>query len=370
MVIAINRTFRACNGSDEDLHRTISNITILQIFLYLSISIIGTTGNVLVCRAIARSSHKRTNEFFILNLAITDLGTSLLSIPLDLAELIKGHFPFGSFFCNLVYPFQTVLMIVSVMTLLCMSVERYRAIATPLKRRVPSNVAKLSIISSWVFALACVVPYATVLGFEDKMCTETWSHDSHRKLFTLTLFLLFYLIPMFVITVSYIKIVVILFRTLKNVKKMLGANDTKTWNMGRRRAKQNLNMVKVFVVAVVAFACCLLPTHVLWLWHDYGNGNMYKHFGIVLAFSNIMIYSNSAINPFIFGKLNLATCFGENKKRRPGLSYIKKNSAFILRTRETSFSFRTSFRSNIRKRTPISEKYEKQNYNIAFESAV
>lgn len=365
MLITANETFLANNWSDISQLSLFHGIKNLQILLYLLISVIGTTGNILVCRAIMRCSTKKTNELFILNLAITDISTSLLSVPLDLAELIKGHFPFGSVFCNLVYPFQTLLMIVSVMTLLFMSVERYRAIATPLKRRIPSNAAKVSILISWLFAVACVAPYATVLDFKDKACIEVWRHDSHRKVFTLTIFMLFYLVPLSVISICYIRTMVILFKTLRNVQKLLGAKNMKTWNLGKRRARQNLRTVKIFVIAVVAFACCLLPTHVLWLWHDFGNGRNFKHFGIVIAFSNIMIYSNSVINPFIFGKINLTTCLKSIGTSKITSSF--RNSGFVLRTRE--ISFRNSFRSSTKVRE-IQEKSDWQYQYIVYVTSV
>ena len=362
----------AHNGSSTDTGDRFPSIIIIQITLYIVISIIGTAGNTLVCYAISRCKRKRTNEYFILNLSITDLGASLLSIPLDVAELIEGHFPFGAFLCNLVYPFQTFVMIVSVLTLLFMSLERYRVIATPLKRRPPSTVAIAAIVSSWILALVCVVPYAIVLGFENKQCTETWAEDSHGKLFTLAMFFMFYLIPLSIITAAYINIGVALFKELRSVYELMGGKETKACDMTKRRAQQNLRMVKVFVIAVVAFACCLLPTHVLWLWHDYGTGRNYENFSVLIAFSNIMIYSNSAINPFIFGKINLRACFKFGKKKEILLGSCRK-SAFILRTRELSFSLSTSFRNSFRSSTkrqmvPKKCEEEKQTHNNSCES--
>jgi len=60
-------------------------------------------------------------------------------------------------------------------------------------------------------------------------------------------------------------------------------------------------MIKTFVAAVMAFAICQLPNHVIWLWHDFGTGNQWKHLNDVLPFCHILTYLNSAIDPFIFG---------------------------------------------------------------------
>lgn len=56
---------------------------------------------------------------------------------------------------------------------------------------------------------------------------------------------------------------------------------------------------------ILVFAICMLPTHVTWLWHDFGNGseNPYGLFNKVATFSNILTYTNSLVNPFIFGSI-------------------------------------------------------------------
>lgn len=69
--------------------------------------------------------------------------------------------------------------------------------------------------------------------------------------------------------------------------------------------ERNYTVVKAFVISVLVFAICMLPTHVTWLWHDFGNGseNRYGLFNKVATFSNILTYTNSLVNPFIFGSI-------------------------------------------------------------------
>ena len=60
-------------------------------------------------------------------------------------------------------------------------------------------------------------------------------------------------------------------------------------------------MVKTFLFGAVAFAICLLSYHVMWLWHDFGQGDRWTHFEDTLVFANALVYFNSLVNPFIFG---------------------------------------------------------------------
>lgn len=79
-------------------------VRVLQLFFYSVIIAVGSIGNALICLAILSRRKRKTSEYFILNLAITDLLTSIVSIPLDIIERLAGYWPYGPFLCKLVYP--------------------------------------------------------------------------------------------------------------------------------------------------------------------------------------------------------------------------------------------------------------------------
>ena len=109
---------------------------IAAISLLSVIACLGAIGNLLVIKTILNLKRRKLYEYLILNLAITDAGTSLVSIPLDIAEQVKAEFPYGAAMCHVVYPLQSVLIYVSVLTLLLMSTERYKLIVTPMKPKM------------------------------------------------------------------------------------------------------------------------------------------------------------------------------------------------------------------------------------------
>ena len=107
---------------------------ITQIVCYFVISIVGSLANVVICVGLSRGRLK-SSEYFILNLAIADLLVCAISIPLDIYLHYTDTWPYGAFLCHVIYPSQTLLILISILTLMGMSLERHRAICSPLKQR-------------------------------------------------------------------------------------------------------------------------------------------------------------------------------------------------------------------------------------------
>lgn len=326
--------------SNSSTSGTTTGIIISQYFFYSLIVVSGLIGNVLVFKAIFAQKRRRINEFFILNLVITDLGTCSLSIPLDVIEQITKRFLFGSFLCRIIYPLQTIFMSTSVLTLLCLSLERYKAIVLPLQPKLRPKTVKRLMVGSWILSILLVVPYIRVLEYKDEQCQENWpSNPLFVQAYTFGVFLILYLVPLLIITACYSRVLFRLYMDKSQVVRLMGGKRSSLDKLIRRRAEQNLRMVRLCVTAVIAFALCLLPFHVLWLWHDFGKGGEDSNFSTMLRFSNILVYSNSVINPLIFGKLNLRQCCRKN---------LDGNVFFSLRSYTTGSFELSSFRSRSR----------------------
>lgn len=276
-------------------------IRIIEIILYFIISLVGIAANSMIFHTLLSRNNLRVGEYLILNLAITDLATCAVSIPFDLAERLAGGFPFGSIMCYVVYPLQTVLMAASVITLLSMSLERRRVVMEPFARpRVLSKTAKIAILVSWIAPTLVIIPYALVLRLDGENCLEKWSEYWHVKVFTLTNFTVFFVIPITVIATSYIMAGRKVRKELQNLDDMLEGTDRSRKQYIKKRTVQKLKITKVFITAVVAFFVCMLPTHLVWIWHDFAEGDENPYFKDILIFSNILMYLNSVLNPFIF----------------------------------------------------------------------
>ena len=322
--------------------------------LLILISSLGTIGNLLVLKAIITDfKRKKLHEYLILNLAVTDAGTCIVSIPLDIVEQVIGEFPYGAALCHVIYPFQSVLLYVSVMTLLFMTLERYRLIVTPLKPTIRVKTGLITIAVMWAASCLIVLPFSLALKLTNNECSEQWPHALRGKVFTLAIFTFLYVIPLIIMTFLYTFMIRVLHKDSKDIRQR--TNRSLSQASIDHRLHRNVRIVKIFVVAVVAFALCMLPTHVSWLWHDFGHGSKSPAvFGKVLLFSNIFMYANSLLNPFIFGSIHVKTlanrftalvCYRLRRQERPERRQGSAQKVFYLRTHSPSMSRRFKIRS-------------------------
>ena len=333
----------------------VDHFLVPQLVSFVVIITITIVGNFLICCIGLKRKSNKSSGFFIINLALSDLAVGFVSIPLDIAEQLSSGWPFFGFMCNLVYPLQTVLMAVSVITLLCMSIERYRAVLTPFKVKPSGKFIVQVIVSVWVMSILLVTPYTLVLRMKDGNCVEDWPSQDHVKIYTVGVFSLLYLLPLTLIIICYTRIGLYLNKERKrwsSMSKYYGKSIRHVRRLSNVRHTQNIRIIKVFVAAVMAFAICQLPTHVIWIWHDFGSGSKWEYLYDVLPFCHILTYLNSAIDPFIFGSLNarlfrkkfrsIFSSFNGKKEHRKK----SKNLKALLQKQETTKNKRKLIRKS------------------------
>lgn len=290
-------------------------LAIIQMMCFPIITAAGLIGNTLICLAVFKRRRLRITDVFILNLAATDLATCIISIPFDFVEILMKQWPFGSVLCKTVYPLQTILMAVSVYTLLFMSWERHRSVMPPLKPKLKAKRAVAVVFFLWIASISLVGPYIAILRVEKAdgraECSESWPQAYHPKVFTLVVFIALYVLPLFVITANYIRISQKLWRDIQRMQRAIGEkNGNSKKPLTQARAQRNMRIVKIFIIVVIAFSLCMLPNHIMWIWYDFGTGRQYDNFNTFIVFCFILVYSNSAINPFIFVFLHRRYCKG------------------------------------------------------------
>lgn len=97
----------------------------IRLVCYVIIFIVGVVGNILVCLVVCRQRKmKNVTNYFIFNLAVSDLFVLLICIPFDFGEIVTGNFPYGAVMCRLIYPLQTMAATASVGTLVAISLNR------------------------------------------------------------------------------------------------------------------------------------------------------------------------------------------------------------------------------------------------------
>ena len=270
-------------------------LKILLWTFYSLIFILGVGGNSAVCFILHRRKSLRTvTNLFILNLAISDLIFSC-TIPLEFPIIVSDYkWPYAAFFCKIYGPVQTIVLSVSIFTLATVSIVRHRAIIHPLKRQVTQTHARYILTVIWLFSAILMIPHCLTLRSDGTQCYEKWPHPMYRKVYTTSLCALFFVIPLSIIMFAYVKIVTELMkkRTCFNCENS-ALNEI--WN------RDTTKVIRMFFKVTIVFAVCNLPSQLMWLWLDYGKADQtFKYFWDLLAVMNILIFANSAANPFIY----------------------------------------------------------------------
>lgn len=326
-----NRSFPTSLQPDRSLEEP-AVFYIAKIFFYFLILSTSFFGNGVVAYIICAHRRLRTpSNLLVVNLAVCDLVTPLISIVFDFVLEENNYVWFyGGFICKILWPAQTYFSCASSLTLAVISLDRYRLIMHPFKTRL--SMKKICALIFFVHALSLlsVSPYAYVLRLESGVCEEHWSKFAFRQAYTVSLFLVQYGLPLCFMALVYGLAVRALHNTsakmrensitsrsaplkrsggkklansapkvsransvMRTLKKMSSRMDV--WNTPNAKA------TKMFIIVVVVFAIFMFPNQVVWLWADFGGGINNPNFSQISIICWLFTYTNSVVNPIIFG---------------------------------------------------------------------
>lgn len=136
-------------------------------------------------------------------------------------------------------------------------------------------------------------------GAFQEFCIEYFDTDDLRKAYTLTMFLLYYIIPLVIIAACY-------YFMARNLKFNTNLGNCRSSSRPRSRRRK---VAKIVLVVVTTFALCWLPIHVVHLCTDFGPTTLSDSFYVVKIIAHVMSYVNSTINPVIYSFMS--ECFRE-----------------------------------------------------------
>ncbi|XP_058831451.1 orexin receptor type 2-like isoform X2 [Topomyia yanbarensis] len=284
--------------------------------------IIGLVGNALVCIAVYTNHTMRTvTNIFIVNLAVADFFVILCCLPPTVVWDVTETWFLGQAMCKVIIYFQTVSVTVSVLTLTFISIDRWYAICFPLRYKPRPERAWRSIAVIWLIGFLSDLPEFLVLTtrrkklrFDIKLftqCVATWDKEK-EKTFYIIKFVFLYLLPLLFMTVAYIQIILILWRSdtipghRESRTQPCGIHSTRstlncvgnTSTMGQLRARRKA--AKMLVAVVVMFAGCYCPVHMLNVARYSFNIGQNDIVAVLSLFSHWLCYANSAANPVIY----------------------------------------------------------------------
>ena len=174
------------NTSTEELLREINDekaISMIPVMVCLCVlMIMGLLGNSMVCFYYGYKTRRTTNSIFICTVAIYDLISCSLSIPIELVDLRFFYVFTDSGACKFLRFINHFAAIGSAFTLLVIAIDRYRRICSPFKKQFTIRDAKIAcvllMLGSIFFSWPAFVLYSPVeVALVSKQGTEITGTD-------------------------------------------------------------------------------------------------------------------------------------------------------------------------------------------------
>lgn len=325
--ILLSETTSSTNFDEDSL-----SVEAAKLSIYTTCALFGVIGNLLVIIILKKLKGKKTRmtDFFLINLAVADLGYLLLTFPMGAARERAPHgWPFGKFVCLYLQPFAEIFHGASVWFIAITAVERYRKIAASnpklhgAKKRASLKRAGIVATSTWVASfMMFALPLYFVVDYRKlpdggTVCGPVWpAWDKNLVLARLyivaCLTLLSYILPLAVISWTFLAVSLKLNESSKFIKSMKsGDKENETANLddcsaitsGKHaiRVVQNIRAKRILTPVVLAFTLLMLPLSLLRLcvvfWPAIINHTFYNNLFFTVAVCAIV---NSSVNPVIY----------------------------------------------------------------------
>ncbi|XP_062295918.1 G-protein coupled receptor 83 [Scomber scombrus] len=272
---------------------------------YSLIIVISLFGNTLVCHVVVKNKRTQSaTSLFIMNLAVADIFITVLNTPFTLVRFVNSTWVFGRTMCHVSRFVQYCSLHVSTLTLTAIALDRRQVILYPLRPRMTPAQGGVWVAVIWIMASCFSLPHAIY----QKLLTLTYSEEKERSLCVpdfpepsdvywqytdLLTFILLYMLPLLIITVSYTTVARRLWRN-----NAIGDTTTAQHATQRRKRRRTLAML---LLVVGVFAVCWFPLncYVVLL------SSQAIHSSNALYFCfHWLAMSSTCYNPFIYCCLN------------------------------------------------------------------
>lgn len=308
-VLNTSNEFLANDSSSSSITSQVGKIFACSVVLGIAL-----VGNLLVIVVVHKNANmKKTINYFIVNMAVSDLVVPIAILPRVIVQEASGQQTWqamdgmaGNILCKLLYFFSDLTMVVSILSLMCISIDRFCAVVFPMKLSLITSRVRIGLMAfTWIFSVLYFAPF--LYGFKlmkingETRCLLLWSEDISfhfeiQRAAAITSCILFTLVPCVLLTVMYSAILIVTRST--HVKAENGNNAR-----SRRRQANNIKLLKLAVLTVVGFALCYAPFNVFLFYvtlisnWNISNSEALKTF---LFAAQFLTYTNSALNPCLY----------------------------------------------------------------------
>lgn len=131
----------------------------VKITVYTLLILISLIGNTLIVLVVLKNKRMQTTtNYFLVNLAVSDLVVSLSCSWVNLVEDLTEGWVLGAFFCPFNSFAQVTSLVSSILSLTLVACDRFFGIVFAMKAHIIERKAKPVIIAVWVISVAVASP--------------------------------------------------------------------------------------------------------------------------------------------------------------------------------------------------------------------
>ena len=299
--------------------------------IYLSLILaVSLVGNSLIVTIVYKTpTLRKPINYFIANMAMSDLLYLISWLPFDLSELHTNSWlvggQFGQALCKFVFFVTDFSTAVSIQNLILIAVDRFGAVVFPLRSPlISSKLCPFFILATWIVAVVVNLPYLfafkVVEDSGEMQCELEWEKTFGESMPNFAKFVVAYnsllvYITIILLAVLY-SIILIKLKTQTHPGEQ-SANNQQQWN------RRNRNVLQMSVAINLAFVFCFLPISTNIFILEYGASSTVLPCSFEIYFHvTVLIY-----RAYVF--VNPSICFIFSSSYRQGLRRLINRSVFV-----------------------------------------
>ena len=291
---------------------------ILMPFYFISL-LVALVGNVLIIVVFYKFKPIRKSiNYFVLNMAISDLFTPLTIMPFEIAKTLSNGVgflnqlpsPLPRVVCKLCVFLPDTSLDVSIVSLLMISLDRLIAVVFPLQvKLISKKVRFICILMSWVVAFSVHGLYLRIIDFEGG-CNSDWDKESLND-YVVAVFITFFFIPVCLLTIIYGAIAFTLKQRQRQRKKMSKFKRSHDHSSNRRVVRLSVAILAGFIISIGPLVVCQF---IAIIFKPKAPLGLEKYPVLEFIVMKLLLHSWGAFNPCI--------CFAFSENYRTGLQHV------------------------------------------------
>ncbi len=258
-------------------NETESSVNIFFAIFIPGLSLFTVLGNVAIIVAFWKlpALRSKPGELLILNLALVDFSTGLITLPLwSAAYITPWSWPFGENGCRVTAAFNNITVHGSLFAIMTISVDRVFLVLMEYPKYLKIQSYKrvyTTIAACWIFAISTVIPQQAIWNYA-KIIDKTAREINFEKLclfpprrlqiYSSTVFLCLYCLPVILLCLLSMAFLWLLHRRLKR-NRQIDVHSRRSMESNQQAAVSSQNRYikpAISLIAVVsAMAICMLP---------------------------------------------------------------------------------------------------------------